>query len=161
MTHPPPRKLLVVGIGNDILSDDGIGPHVVEEIKKQPHPDFVEFQSATVGGLELLEIITGFDEVIFIDAIKTRGGIPGDVYLLTPESFRETLHLTNLHDINFINAIALGEKLHLKMPHKIHILAIEIVEDEEFGIHFSPKVQARYPEILREIKKFVARIIDQ
>lgn len=146
------HNVLVLGIGNDILTDDGIGPRIVKQLEKEHFPSLFVFQTATVGGLEILEMVEGFREVVFIDAIKTLDGIPGTIYCLTPENFKETLHLTNLHDINFLNALKLGETLKMELPERIEIIAIEIVEDLEFSEHFSPKVQERYPEILEEVR---------
>jgi len=154
------NKVLVLGIGNDILSDDGIGPRIVRQLEKENFPSLIAFVTATVGGLEILEMITGYHEVIFIDAIKTRDGIPGTIYHLTPENFKETLHLTNLHDINFINAIKLGKTLEMEMPEKIRIIAIEIVEDMEFSEHFTPQLQEKYPEILKEVRELLFSLIE-
>jgi len=146
------NTILVLGIGNDILSDDGIGPRIVQQLEKENFPSPIVFQTATLGGLEILELITGYNEVIIIDAIKTRGGIAGTIYYLTPENFEETLHLTNLHDINFLNALKLGRTLNMEMPERIEVIAIEIVEDLEFSENFSPKIQEKYPEILEEVR---------
>ncbi|TSA29888.1 MAG: hydrogenase maturation protease [Bacteroidetes bacterium] len=154
------QKVLVLGIGNDILTDDGIGPRIVQQLEKEKLPSLFAFQTATVGGLEILEMVTGFREIVFIDAIKTRDGIPGSIYYLTPENFRETLHLTNLHDINFLNALKLGEKLGMELPEKIRILAIEIVEDMEFSEQFSPSIREKFPEILEEVREYLSRISD-
>lgn len=147
------QKVLVLGIGNDILTDDGIGPRIVQQLEKENFPSLFAFQTATVGGLEVLEIVTGFRQVIFIDAIKTQGGIPGTVYCLTPDNFMETLNLTNLHDIDFLSALRLGEELDMDLPAKIGILAIEIVEDKVFSVNFSPQINEKYPEILEEVRK--------
>lgn len=152
------QTVLVLGIGNDILTDDGIGPRIVKQLEKENFPSLFAFQTATVGGLEILEMVSGYRQVIFIDAIKTRNGIPGSIYYLTPENFQETLHLTNLHDINFLNAIALGKKLGMEVPDRMQILAIEIVEDMEFSEHFSPPIREKYPEILQEIRDYLNKI---
>lgn len=152
------QKVLVLGIGNDILSDDGIGPRIVLQLEKEDLPSLFVFQTATVGGLEILEIISGYREVVFIDAIKTRGGIPGTIYDLTPENFNETLHLTNLHDINFLNALKLGKTLHMELPDRISIIAIEIVEDLEFSEEFSPAIRERYPEIVKEVRGYLRQL---
>lgn len=152
------KTVLVLGMGNDILTDDGIGPRIVRQLEKENFPSLFTFLTATVGGLEILEMITGYQEVLFIDAIKTRDGVPGTIYNLTPETFKETLHLTNLHDINFINALKLGEKLQMDMPERIRIIAIEIVEDMEFSEHFSPQIRGKYPAILEEIREYLEKI---
>lgn len=149
------QNVLVLGIGNDILTDDGIGPRIVKQLEKEDFPSLFAFQTATVGGLEILEMIAGYREVVFIDAIKTKDGIPGTIYLLTPENFSETLHLTNLHDINFLNALKLGKTLKMDLPGRIRILAIEIVEDLVFSDEFTPEIREKFPGILNEVRNFL------
>jgi len=153
------NSVLVLGIGNDILTDDGIGPRIIQQIEKETFPSLFAFRSASVGGLEILEMISGYREVIFIDAIKTRNGTPGTIYCLSPDNFQETLHLTNLHDTHFLEALELGRKLEMDIPSKIHILAIEIVEDREFNESFSPEIQTRFPEILEEVRDYLRQMI--
>ncbi len=149
------KSVLVVGIGNPILTDDSIGIRVVDDLKcSQDFPDF-EFRTMCVGGLEVLENVQGFDTAIFIDAIKTRGGVPGDVYYFSVEDFRETLHLSNLHDVSFVTALELGRTLGLKVPKNVHILAIEIVEDMVFSDQLTPEIDKRYGAIIDEIKAWI------
>ncbi len=145
------KKKLVLGIGNDILMDDGIGPRTVEVLKeKYPLPG-VQYSTTTLGGLDIVELINGYDSVVFIDAIKTKDGVPGSVYEYTPSDFKETLHLTNLHDISFLSAIELGKELDFNIPGNIHILAVEILEDQVFGEDFTPPLQERFGQIIEEI----------
>ena len=72
-------KKLVLGIGNDILTDDGIGPRIVDDLQDRMPIPGVEYQTTTLGGLDILEFIEGFDRVVFIDAIITRDGVPGAI----------------------------------------------------------------------------------
>jgi len=88
---PSEHTVLVLGIGNDILSDDGIGPRIIQQLEKENFPSLISFQTGTVGGLEVLEMISGYREVVFIDAIKTRGGVPGTIYYLTPERVHDII----------------------------------------------------------------------
>lgn len=144
-------KKLILGIGNNILMDDGIGPRIVEALKeKWPLPG-VDYQTTTLGGLDILEFIAGYEWVAFIDAIKTEGGVPGTVYEFTPADFKETLHLSNIHDISFLSAIDLGEKIGYSIPEVMHIFAIEILEDQVFGQQFTSPVQERFETIIDEI----------
>jgi hydrogenase maturation protease len=154
------KNVLILGIGNDILTDDGIGPRLVQDLQNENFPDGIHFQNAFVGGLEILELIQGYKMVIFIDAIITRDGIPGTVYQFRPEDFRETLHLSNLHDANFITAMHLGKKLNMLLPDKIHIIAVEIVEDRVFSDQFSPEIREKYPTLLESVRKIVFTLID-
>ena len=104
-----------------------------------------------MGGLEILEMIREYHTVLILDAIKTKEGAPGDVYYFNPEDFHETMHLSNLHDVNFITAIELAKKIKLSIPENIHIIAIEILEDLEFGCSLSPELEEKYPKILERV----------
>lgn len=146
-------------MGNDILTDDGVGIKLVDEIKKQiDHPD-VYFDTLSIGGLEIIEFLSPYETVIILDAIKTLNGIPGSVYWLVPDDFKSTLHIDNLHDISFLNALKVGKKLGIHTPSNIQIIAVEIVEDMVFGNEFTPPVQERWEDIKKEVEAIVREII--
>lgn len=150
--HPRPHTL-VLGIGNDILMDDGIGIRLVRELQEQNTRQEIAFKTCMLGGFDVLDLIVGYRQVVILDAIKTVEGVPGDVYHMAPGDFKETLHLSNIHDISFLNALKIGKKLNLEVPQKIDIIAIEIIEDRVFGREFTPRLQARYPEIKKQVQK--------
>jgi Ni,Fe-hydrogenase maturation factor len=81
--------------------------------------------------------------------------MPGDVYYFNPADFHETMHLSNLHDVNFITAIELAKKIKLSIPETIHIIAVEIVEDLEFGRSLSPELEEKYPEIMERVHEYL------
>jgi hydrogenase maturation protease len=155
------KKTLVLGIGNDILTDDGIGPKIINDLKTLERSPELIFETTTLGGLEILEIIKEYKKVIIIDAIRTIDGKPGEIYFFNPDDFKETLHLSNLHDINFLTALELGEKLGIPMPEEIHIIAIEIVEDQLFGTSFTPVIEEKYNKIMRSVKKRIEELACQ
>ncbi len=149
----------MLGIGNEILTDDGIGPKLIHDLDKNQFPDHIVYQNASLGGLELLEIIKDFDTVFIIDAIRTLKNDPGTVYCYTPDDFKETLHLSNLHDINFLTALELGRRTGMKIPSSITIIAIEIEEDRVFSNSFSPVIQKCYPEILSTVQHMLEKLM--
>jgi hydrogenase maturation protease len=157
---PAEKKTLILGLGNDILTDDGIGPRLIKDLSGMILKDNVHFNVACCGGLEIMEYIKGYQQVVFIDAIRTKGGIPGDVYYFKPSDFRETSHLSSLHDITFITALNLGNTLDLDLPSDLHIIAVEIIEDMEFSNEFTSALRERYPEILKEVYEIINRIKD-
>jgi hydrogenase maturation protease len=106
-----------------------------------------------------MEYIKGYEKVVFIDSIRNRNGKPGDVYYFIPSDFRETSHLSSLHDINFLTALELGNSLNLSLPVDLHIIAVEIIEDMEFSEEFTPKLKEKYPEILEDVFALVKQVI--
>jgi hydrogenase maturation protease len=153
------KDVLIIGLGNDILMDDGIGPKLARELEKRMIDPSVTFDTAAIGGLEMLEFIRDYKTVIIIDAIKTLNGVAGDIYLLDPSNFKETSHISNLHDISFLTALELGKKLDISIPEKIHIIAVEIIEDLTFGNDFTPPLQERYDAIKDEVYEIVMDLL--
>lgn len=155
-------NILIMGVGNEILSDDAIGPKLCDEIKNDTGITInksIDFEKVCVGGMEMLDYIKDYDHVILIDAIKTRNGKPGDVYHYVPDDFKETLHLSSVHDISFLTALDMGNKIGYKIPEKVDIIAVEIVEDLEFSNDFSPEISKNYSNILKNVKKMVLEML--
>jgi hydrogenase maturation protease len=153
------KKTLILGLGNDILTDDGIGPRLVRDLAHMITDTSVQFDTASCGGLEIMEYIKGYEKVVFIDAIRNHDGKPGDVYYFIPSDFRETTNLSSLHDINFLTALELGNSLSLDLPVDLHIIAVEIIEDMEFSEEFTPLLKEKYPGILENVFAFVMQVV--
>jgi hydrogenase maturation protease len=151
------NKTLILGLGNPILSDDGVGPAVARELERRLDPQEATVIEASLGGLNLLDLIVGYDRVIIIDAIKTKGGRAGQIYRLDPDALTTTRYTASPHDVNLVTALALGKKLGLAMPSKIDIFAVEVTETELFSEECTPLVAAAIPKcvemILKEIRK--------
>lgn len=153
------KNILVLGLGSEILMDDGICPKLVKFLQKKHHNKQIKFDTSTVGGLDILELIHGYQTVIIIDSIKTRNGKPGDVYYFTPSDYNETLHLSNIHDVSFLNALTLGKKIGINIPENIRIIAIEIVEDTVFGNSFTDELNKRFHEITQSIENYIIQFV--
>ncbi len=148
MSEDRTGRIFVLGLGNEVLTDDAVGPRLVDFLREALPDPRVDYETAALGGLQILEMVEGYRTAVFIDAIRTRGGIPGDIYYLTPESFKNTLHLTSVHDISFLQAFELGR-------------AIEIVEDLLFGTTFSPPVEARWEQVKEEVRCWMEEFLGQ
>jgi hydrogenase maturation protease len=144
-------KLLVLGIGNPILGDDGVGFHVAQELVRLITDDAIDIEDASTSGLNLLDIIMGYDKVVIIDAIKTEGGEPGEIYRLRPEAFFKSVHLaTSMHDLNLPTVLEVGNKLvPEEMPREIVIFAIEVEEIEKFTEEMTAKVKEAVPKVVK------------
>jgi hydrogenase maturation protease len=153
------KRTLILGVGNDILTDDGIGSRLVTDLIKLINRPDILFNTACCGGLEIVEYIKDFKRVILVDAIRTQGGRPGDVYYFIPSDFRETSHLSNMHDVSFLTALELYDTLNLSLPDEIHIIAVEIAEDMIFSEEFTLQLKERYPGVLEKVLDIIKEII--
>jgi hydrogenase maturation protease len=154
------QNTLILGIGNDILADDGIGPKLVNRLQTDLKIDQVSYHTLAIGGMGIIEFISDYGRVIIIDAMRTREGIPGSVYHLTPDVFKETLHLSNFHDMTFLTALKFAEKINMPIPRQIDIIAIEIVEDLNFSNAFSLQIAEKYDRIYNEVNQLVINLIN-
>jgi hydrogenase maturation protease len=144
---------LVLGLGNPILTDDGIGIHVVRQVAARCDRPDVTFAEASVGGLRLLEVITGYDRLILVDAIQTPGGVPGAIYRLCADDVRTSLHAGSTHDLSFSGALAFGRGMGMMLPadEAIVIIAIEAAEALTFGEMPTPPLAAAIPRAIEVV----------
>lgn len=140
-------KTLVLGLGNPILTDDGVGIQIVREVAACCHRGNVAFAETSLGGLRLLDILSGFDRVIMVDAIQTPGGEPGDLYRLTPYDLPRSRHSGSTHDLSLTEALALGRSLGKPLPadEAIVIVGVEVQDALSFGERCTPMVSAAIP----------------
>jgi hydrogenase maturation protease len=155
------EKTLILGLGNPILSDDGVGIKIANRIKRElSNKKFVsskeqngnvDVMEASIGGLGVLDVIVGYRKLIVIDAIKTKGGNPGTLYKLEVDDLRTTIHISSPHDVNFATAINIGRKCGLDIPQQIDIYAVEIKDNSTFGEKCTPEVERAIPGVVKEI----------
>lgn len=140
-------KTLVLGLGNPILSDDGVGIYVVRALKGRLDQQKVTVMEASVAGLDLLDLLIGYDRVIIIDAIQNRKAEAGQIYRLERRAFDDTCRVTTPHDVNFATALEMGNRLGLPLPRKIVIFAIQVEDITSFNEGCTPKVAQVIPTV--------------
>ncbi len=138
-------KTLILGIGNPVLCDDGVGIRVAREVGKRVRDPQITITEACHGGLSILDAILGYDRVLIIDSIQTKEGTPGEVYRLRPSDLSFARHLSSPHQVNFITALELGKTLDLPMPERIDIIAVEAGEVNRFRERCTPEVEQAIP----------------
>ena len=139
-------KTLVLGLGNPILSDDAIGIKVAHEIDKELNNPEITVAEAYEGGLNLLDLIVGYDQVIIVDAIQTRNGKVGQIYRLEPADFSFSKHTSSPHTTNLATALELGRMINLAIPQKITIFAVEVDDVSTFGERCTCEVEKAIPK---------------
>ena len=146
-------KVLVLGVGNPILSDDGVGIHVARELKKRRLPG-VDVEELAASGLELLDVVRGYDKVVIIDAIQTKKGRPGDLHVLEEKDFERSVHGSSPHGINIATALALGRKLvPNEMPREVVFFAVEAEDLINVGERLTPELAKALPRIVEQVER--------
>ena len=151
-------KTIVLGVGNPILKNDGVGIHVAEELKKMIQRPDGKIDSAFTGGMNLLDMIVDHDRAILIDAVKRSDRKPGDVDLLSINEL-SAFHTCNPHDVSLPQAIELAKKLGQKgVPKDISLVGINIGELScEFGEELSSEIAKAVPKAAQMVKEEVEK----
>ena len=145
-------KILVLGVGNPILSDDGVGIHVARALASRKIPG-VDVEELAASGLELLDVILGYDKIVIIDAIQTAKKRPGEIHVLDETDFEKSVHGSSPHGINIATALALGRKIAPeRMPKEVVFIAVEAEDLVNVNEHLTPKVQAALPKVIKKVE---------
>lgn len=153
-------KTLIVGLGNPILGDDGVGWRVAHAVAahladaKSP----AEVDWLSLGGLSLMERLIGYERAIIVDSIQTEGGMAGQVYTFPLESLPEQPggHTTAIHDASLQTALALGRQMGAALPETILVVAIEAERVFDFSEALSPAVAAAIPRATEAVLRLLA-----
>jgi hydrogenase maturation protease len=151
---------LVVGLGNPILGDDGVGWRVAEELEQRLAEDQrvreavgpVEIDRLSVGGLSLMERLVGYDRVVLADA-SLDGQPPGTVRVepLSQVDTPSAGHLDSAHDTTLMTALDAGRGLGARLPHELTVVGISVSVADEFADSLSREVAAAVPAAVQRI----------
>ncbi|MCX8062084.1 MAG: hydrogenase maturation protease [Anaerolineales bacterium] len=157
----------IIGLGNPILGDDGIGWRVAEQIEKEleakrrsfPHLR-IDIQKFSLGGLSLMEQMIDTDAVILIDAIQTGHKPVGSVYKLDLDKLPNYSagHTTSTHDTSLQNALQAGKLLGAQLPEIIWVVAIEAEKVYEFSENLSPAVEQAIPVACQAVWDYLTEL---
>jgi hydrogenase maturation protease len=147
---------LILGLGNAILCDDGVGIKAARYIVELgPNPDIV-VKEAELAGFALIDMLEGFDRAVVIDAVRTRSGNPGDIVVFDSSSLEPSLHLVAGHQIDLPTALEMGRRLGRPVPSTVRIVGVQIENDTTFSESCTPGVEAAIPEAARTALRIAA-----
>jgi hydrogenase maturation protease len=150
-------KTLILGMGNPILSNDGVGLSVAKMLKgKIPHADVA---SSTMIGLSLFDLIIGYDALFIVDAMTTHDSRMGKLRKISEYDRQGTLHLFSSHGLNIFELMELGVQCGFKMPRLAAVYGIEIGDEVAFGGTLSPALNKKLPDIIEEIIADIACVL--
>ena len=161
-------KILVLGMGNDIYGDDGVGLHAVRLLKDEwadeaipgESSSSVEFVECVLSGAALLDVIHGYDALVVIDTIMKAEPVTGRIRILDVADIRD-LPGPSPHYVSVPQVLAIGRELGLKMPKTVRIIAVEAKDLFSLGEGLSKEMCTRLPDILGAAKDVLRRLAVQ
>ncbi len=144
------KPILILGLGNPLQGDAGIGCAVAEELLRRPLPDDVECMDGGTPGIGLVNLIQGRRRVILVDAAKM-GRAPGEMLRLTTREIEndQAQQSVSLHSAGVSDALALARALHIELP-EIVCLGIEpLIVDWQPNL--SAPVRAAVPQAVEAV----------
>ncbi|MEF8879031.1 MAG: hydrogenase maturation protease [Candidatus Thermoplasmatota archaeon] len=155
------KKIGVIGVGNTLRRDDGIGINLINHLKneKDELSDFIKLIDAGIAGMNLLHMIEPFETIIFIDAVNFDGKT-GDLKTFSPEEVitlkKQGKENLTTHQTDLLKIIEIFKKLNRDVDKKIYIIGIQPA-DTSYGRNFSTGLDKKFSEItdnvIEEINK--------
>lgn len=153
---------LIIGLGNPILGDDGVGWRVAEEVQARLNGQAkktereIEFDFLSLGGLALMERMDGYSDVIVVDSMVSGQHPIGSIYSLPLDALPNFSagHTTAVHDTSLKTALEVGRSMGMELPKRIWVVAVEAKYVFDFTEELSPPIRTAVPkaaEILLEI----------
>ncbi len=146
-------SIRLLGLGNDILSDDAFGFVVAQQVR-QLLSDEVEVVCSSAGGFHLMDDVLGASRLIVVDTVLTGAAEPGTVYVLREEDV-QTFPGGSPHYVGLFETLALGRKLSLSAPQEVVIVAVEAADCLTVGGAMHPAVQAAVPVVVNLVQDVI------
>lgn len=142
----PPRNVLILGVGNLLLADDGFGVHVVNELRNIPFPPGITLIEAGIVSHQLIPDLHDADLLIFIDAVEA-GDTPGSIFRFRPEDMRFMSNLkTSLHEMSLMDVLHMTE-LTGKRPESI-IIAVQPRDVKSASMELTDEIRGVIPKVI-------------
>jgi len=153
-------KTLILGLGNDLFGDDGVGLHVVRRLKDLKNRDEpgnglllkgVDLLECSLTGLKLLDVLEGYDRVIMIDTIKKDHPVTGKISILREQDLRH-IPGPSPHYVSVPQALEIGRHSGMQVPHRIDVIAVEAKDLYSMGEGLTPEMRSAIPSILDHVR---------
>jgi len=139
--EPRSKRCLVLGLGNTILSDDGIGVLAARKARELlVDGEEIDVKEAEIAGFALLDLLEGYRRAVVIDAVRLDGLSPGEIALLPMDRFEPTSHLTMGHQIDLPTAARLGAEMGSLFPEEVVIVGVQVADDLTVSEACTPEV---------------------
>ena len=142
------NRILILGVGNYILKDEGVGVHAIEYMQDKKLPDHVDILDGGTGGFYLLSVIQNYKKVILIDATMD-GKEEGTVSVLKPKFSNDFPKALTTHDIGLKDLLDTANLLGLMAD--VHLITVTVENIQDMGIDLTPKIKEVLPRIYETV----------
>ena len=146
------NDILILGIGNILLQDEGIGVHAIREMEKSEWPANIHLLDGGTGGFHILSLLQEYNTIIMIDASLDSSPI-GTIKLIEPKFSKDFPKALSSHDIGLKDLI--DSAILLDSLPKIYLITITISPDQDIGMELTAKIKNKIPGIISEVKKIL------
>lgn len=146
-------ETLILGVGNLLLQDEGVGIHVIQALENETLPPHVHLMDGGTGGFHLISWLEKYDRIIMIDATLDTN-IPGTIRIIRPQYASDFPQLMSAHEIGIKDMIEVMQLSSGKLP-DIQLIVISVVDISSVGMELSPPVEAAIPEVIQRIKTII------
>ncbi len=146
------KRILVLGIGNLLMGDEGVGIHAVRRLEDEALPPGVDVVDGGTGGFHLLSLLEDYSVLVMIDATMD-GKPPGTVAVIEPRYASDFPRVLSAHDIGLRDLIESAALLG-PLP-KIHLITVSIRELNGLSLELSPAVEAAVPHVVEVARKLL------
>ncbi|MFT3846261.1 MAG: hydrogenase maturation protease [Lacibacter sp.] len=149
------KNILILGIGNYLMADEGVGVHMARLFETEQLPDGVDVLDGGTGGFHLLEYFEQYRHVILVDA--TLDGLePGTIRLIKPKFYSDFPAAMSTHDIGLKDLV--GALQLLDSTTEIHLFVVSIKSIQVQGIELTPEIKKIIPEIRKQVLSLIEKI---
>jgi hydrogenase maturation protease len=149
----PEKRTLVLGIGNLLMGDEGVGVHAIREMEKTSVPGHVSLLDGGTGGFHLLSLFQEYDPIIVIDATMDQKP-EGDVQLRRPRFASDFPRTLSAHDIGLRDLLESATLLG-PLP-KLFLVTVSIKDLQSMSTELSPKIRGSLPAVVETVKSILS-----
>jgi len=158
------KKIAILGLGNPVLTDDAMGLRIAERLEalllENPLPG-LDILTSTRAGFELIDLLSGYEYAIIVDAFLSDNPEPGKVRYLSMQNISGNARLIGPHDISVDVAFELAKQLGIPMPGDVEIVAIEVEDVYTLSEEMTPPIKAVIEPLAVELLRHARELLSE
>jgi len=146
----PKDRILIVGMGNFLYRDEGVGVHVIHQMENMELPGHIDLLDIGTSTMDLFVHLEGIKKMVVVDAMKA-GGSPGSVYRCKPEDLMpKDESPISLHEVGLLESLAMAKKKGIEIETVVIGVEPKVMD---WGVELSEEVKRKIPTIIEVVLK--------